>query len=151
VLQELDEKLDGGEDLRVGSEVVGVRRAINDGVRASLVDEQVLEGDRGPCIEAFTEKPLCVQSSIFLASRSFRSLRSRKNAMTLWRKQALIFARSTFGTWMNRASRSKPPCRNRLCQWGFHRQNDPELWKTTTAAVRIGVPAASVVKSRTNA
>jgi hypothetical protein len=48
VLQELDEKLDGGEDLRVGSEVVGVRRAIDDGVRASLVDEQVLEGDRGP-------------------------------------------------------------------------------------------------------
>jgi len=35
-------------------------------------------------IESSTEKPLCVQSSIFLASRSLRSLRCRKNAITLW-------------------------------------------------------------------
>ena len=44
------------------------------------------------------------------------SLRSRKNAMTVWRKQPLIFTRSTVGTWTNRPSRSKPPSRNRPCQ-----------------------------------
>jgi hypothetical protein len=27
---------------------------------------------------------------------------------------------------------------------GFHRQDDPELWNATTAAVRRGVPAAAV-------
>jgi len=46
---------------------------------------------------ASTLKPLCVQSSMFFASRSFRSLRSRKNAITLWRKQQLIFWRSAVG------------------------------------------------------
>jgi hypothetical protein len=46
VLEELDKKLYRGEELRVGVEIVGVACAIDHGVRASLVDEQILEGDR---------------------------------------------------------------------------------------------------------
>jgi hypothetical protein len=46
VLEELDEKLYRGEELRVGVEVVGVGSAIDHGIRAPLVEEQMLEGDR---------------------------------------------------------------------------------------------------------
>ena len=35
-------------------------------------------------------------------------------------------------------------------QWGFQRANCPELSNTMTAEVRMGLPAAAVVKSRTN-
>jgi hypothetical protein len=122
VLEELDQKLDGGEDHRVGVEIVGVGSAIDHGIRAPLVEEQFLERDRGRTmywasasrvsgepagmrIDAFTEKPLWVHSTMFLANRWFSSFRSRKNAMTLWRKQPLIFARSTIGTWTNLPSR----------------------------------------------
>ena len=47
VLEELDEKLDGGEGLRVGKETVGLGCATDHGVRASLVDEQILQRHRG--------------------------------------------------------------------------------------------------------
>jgi len=47
VLEDLDQKLDGGEDLRVGVEIVGVGSAIDYGIRAPLVDEQFLQRDRG--------------------------------------------------------------------------------------------------------
>jgi hypothetical protein len=46
VLEELDEKLYRGEELRVGVEIVGVGSAIDHGIRAPLVEEQMLEGDR---------------------------------------------------------------------------------------------------------
>jgi hypothetical protein len=46
VLEELDEKLYRGEGLRVGVETVGVGSAIDHGIRAPLVEEQMLEGDR---------------------------------------------------------------------------------------------------------
>ena len=46
MLENLDKRLDGGEDLRVGVEIVAVRSAIDDGVRASLVHEQFLQRDR---------------------------------------------------------------------------------------------------------
>jgi hypothetical protein len=46
VLEDLDQKLDGGEDLHVGVEIVAVGSAIDHGVRAPLVDEQFLERDR---------------------------------------------------------------------------------------------------------
>ena len=55
-------------------------------------------------IEASTEKPLCVKSSMFLARRWSRSLGSRKKAMTGWRKQLLIFSGSILGMWTNRDS-----------------------------------------------
>ena len=47
MLDELDEKLYRGEELRVGVEVVGVGSALDHGIRAPLVDEQFLERDRG--------------------------------------------------------------------------------------------------------
>jgi len=47
VLEELDKKLDGGEDLRVGVEVVAVGSALDHAIRASLLHEQFLERDRG--------------------------------------------------------------------------------------------------------
>ena len=43
VLEDLDKKLDGGEDLRVDVEIVVVRNAIDYGVRASLFHEQILK------------------------------------------------------------------------------------------------------------
>jgi len=52
--------------------------------------------------------PVENQRTIGLSSRSFNSLRSRKNAMTLWRKHGLISARSTSGTWTDRPSRLEP-------------------------------------------
>ena len=45
MLEDLDEKADGGEDLGVGLEEVRIGRAIHDGVRASLVDEEVSQRD----------------------------------------------------------------------------------------------------------
>ena len=59
---------------------------------------------QGIRIDASTLKQPGVHSTMFLASRSFSNLRSRKNAMTLWRKQPLILARSMVGTWTNRPS-----------------------------------------------
>jgi hypothetical protein len=47
-----------------------------------------------------TEKPLWVQLTMLLAKRSFTS--SRKNAVNLWRKRALILARSMGERWTNR-------------------------------------------------
>jgi len=47
VLEELDEKLHRGEGLRVGTEIVGVGCATDHGVRASLVQEQILQRHRG--------------------------------------------------------------------------------------------------------
>jgi len=47
VLEDLDQELDGGEDLGVGAEIVVVGSAIDYGVRASLLHEQILERDRG--------------------------------------------------------------------------------------------------------
>ena len=46
VLEDLDQKLDGGEDLHVGVEIVAAGSVIDHGVRAPLVDEQFLERDR---------------------------------------------------------------------------------------------------------
>ena len=39
MLEDFDEKPDGGEDLGVGVEIVAVRRTIHDSARASLVEE----------------------------------------------------------------------------------------------------------------
>ena len=47
MLEELDEKLHRGEGLRVGTEIVGVGCATDHGVRASLVQEQILQRQRG--------------------------------------------------------------------------------------------------------
>ena len=47
MLEELDQKLDGGEDFRVGVEVVAVGSALDHGIRAPLVDEQFLKRSRG--------------------------------------------------------------------------------------------------------
>ena len=44
--------------------------------------------------EPSTEKPECSHWIMFLTSRASKSWRSRKNAMTRWRKQALIFSMS---------------------------------------------------------
>jgi hypothetical protein len=71
----------------------------------------------GMRIDASTEKPLWVQLTMLLANRSFSSLRSRKNAMTLWRKQALSVVRSMGESWTNRSWRSKLPSRDSPCQW----------------------------------
>jgi len=46
VLKRLDEKLHRGEELHVGVEIIGVGSAIDHGVRAPLVEEQMLKGDR---------------------------------------------------------------------------------------------------------
>ena len=46
---------------------------------------------------------------MFLASRSFKSLRSTKNATTLWRKQALILARSTVGITLGSYDTTRAP------------------------------------------
>ena len=46
MLEEQYEKLDGGEDLRVGAELVGGGCAIDHVVRAPLVDEQILQRNR---------------------------------------------------------------------------------------------------------
>jgi hypothetical protein len=43
VLEDLDQELDGGEDLGVGAKIVVVRSAIDHGVRASLFHEQILK------------------------------------------------------------------------------------------------------------
>jgi len=45
VLENLDKKRDGGENLGVGPDEVGGGGAIDDGVCASLVDEQVAQRD----------------------------------------------------------------------------------------------------------
>ena len=47
MLQDFGQESDGREDLGVGLEEVGVGRAIDDGVRACLVDEQVAQRDGG--------------------------------------------------------------------------------------------------------
>ena len=89
-LEDLDQKPDSREDLAVGLEVVGVGCAVEHGICCTLVDERILERDRRAhsvpgerlaglggaglarvWIDASTLKPLCVQSSMFLASRSF--------------------------------------------------------------------------------
>jgi hypothetical protein len=48
VLQDFDEEPDGREGFRVGLEVIGIGRPIHDGISASLVDEQVLQGEGRP-------------------------------------------------------------------------------------------------------
>lgn len=48
-------------------------------------------------MEQSTEKPERVHWSMLFANRSFRSLRCRKKAITLWRKHALILSTSTTG------------------------------------------------------
>ena len=83
MLEDLDQKLDGGEELHVVVEIVAVGTAWRDSVEPA-----------GMRIDATTGKPLWAQLTMLLANRSFSSLRFRKNAMTLWRKQALILARS---------------------------------------------------------
>jgi hypothetical protein len=45
VLEYLDKKLDGGEDLCIGLEVVAVGSAISNGVSASFVHEELLQGE----------------------------------------------------------------------------------------------------------
>jgi len=45
VLEDFDQKLRGGEDLRIGAEIVVERSAIDDRIRASLVHEKLLQGD----------------------------------------------------------------------------------------------------------
>ena len=45
VLEDLDKKLDGGEDLCVGPEGGVVGSALDDGVSASFVHEELLQGD----------------------------------------------------------------------------------------------------------
>ena len=47
MLQDFGQESDGREELGVGLEEVRIRRAINDSVRASLVDEQVLQRNGG--------------------------------------------------------------------------------------------------------
>jgi hypothetical protein len=42
VLQDFGKESEGREDLGVGLEEVRIRRAVDDGVRASFVEEQVL-------------------------------------------------------------------------------------------------------------
>jgi hypothetical protein len=63
--------------------------------------------------------------NMFSPKRPFNRSRCREKATTLWRKQALIFARSTTGICTNWPCRSKQP--SRKSQWGFHRANSPEL------------------------
>ena len=46
MLEDFDQKIDGGEDLHVGVEIVVAGSAIDYGVRAARVDEQFLQGDR---------------------------------------------------------------------------------------------------------
>jgi hypothetical protein len=82
VLEDLDQKLDGGEDLRVGVEIVAVGSAIDNGVRApwstsSFWSEtggrtmncasawRVSVEPAGMRIDASTEKPLWVQLTMF--------------------------------------------------------------------------------------
>jgi hypothetical protein len=96
VLREFDQEICRGEQARVGPEERIVLRAIQD-TRGVFFHEhfverhgrasawRVLEEVAGIFTERSTLKPLYVQSSIFLASRSLMSFRFRKKPTTVER------------------------------------------------------------------
>jgi len=63
VLEDIDKKLDGGEDLCVGAEIVGVACAISHGVCAPLLDEKTLEGDRRTNLHWARASRVCAESA----------------------------------------------------------------------------------------